>query len=71
MMRDDRPTELHTEAEDDEPLAPDEAGAMGNQTVRTMRGVPEKRELVYGDVGVGPENEDETDAHHADPDEHV
>ncbi|GAC1353258.1 MAG: hypothetical protein NVSMB1_24820 [Polyangiales bacterium] len=66
MERDDRPKELHTIADDEAPLSAREAGVMGSQRVRGA-GTP----LVYGDVGEGNENEDQADAHHAEPDEHL
>jgi hypothetical protein len=71
MEREDRPEELHTEADDEEPLGPREAGAAGEQTERPLRGVPLNVQTVYGDVDEGFDNEDQADAHHAEPGEHL
>lgn len=67
----DRPRELHTEADDEPPLSPQEAAVMGSQTARKLRDVPESRETVYAEVDLGYDNEDQADAHHAEPGEHV
>ena len=71
MEREDRGKELRTEADDEEPLTSDQAGAMGEQAVRRLRDIPKERQTVYGDVDEGFDNEDQADAHHADPGEHV
>jgi hypothetical protein len=71
MERDDRPIELQTEADDLPPLDLGEARAMGEQAVRRLRGIPESQQTVYGEVDEGFDNEDQADAHHADPGEHV
>lgn len=71
MEREDRPKELHTEADDETPLTSREAEAMGEQAVRRLRDIPAERQTVYGDVDEGFDNEDQADAHHADPGEHV
>jgi hypothetical protein len=71
-MKDERnPRELHTEADDLQPLSPEEAEAMGRQTEGSGGVFDPKRETVYADIESSPENEDQADAHHADPDEHV
>lgn len=44
---------------------------MGRQTERATRGERIRDQVVYGDLGDTVENEDQTDAHHAEPDEHV
>lgn len=71
MERDNRPSELHTEADHEEPLTPDEAAAMGEQAVRRLRDIPKERQTVYGEVDLGFDNEDQADAHHAEPGEHL
>ena len=71
MEREDRPNELRTEADDEAPLSSREAEAMGEQTTRRLRGIPPERQTMYGDVDEGYDNEDQADAHHADPGEHV
>ena len=71
MEREDRPNELHTEADDEEPLTSREAEVMGAQAVRRLRDIPKERQTVYGEVDEGFDNEDQADAHHADPGEHV
>ena len=48
-----------------------EAEAMGRQTDPHFRGEDPGNEVVYGDVGDNVENEDQTDAHHAEDDEHL
>lgn len=55
MEREDRGQELHTEADDEEPLSPREEDVL----------------TIYGDVDEGFENEDQADAHHAEPGEHL
>ncbi|MBV8602797.1 MAG: hypothetical protein JO359_14635 [Candidatus Eremiobacteraeota bacterium] len=70
-MHEDTPKELHTEADDLEPLRPEESGAMGGQTARHLRGIEESRETVYGEVDEGFDNEDQADAHHAERGEHL
>jgi len=71
MERDDRPEELHTEADDLPPLDPSEAAVMGNQAVRRLRDIAPGQQTVYGEVDEGFENEDQIDAHHAEPGEHL
>ena len=71
MERDDRPTELQTEADDEEPLSLEEARAMGEQAVRRLRGIAQSQQTVYGEVDEGFDNEDQADAHHAEPGEHL
>ena len=56
---------------DETPLTPEEAEVMGRQTERQTRGERLRDQTVYGDVGGTVENEDQTDAHHAEPDEHL
>ena len=70
-MSEKPPRELHTEADDIPPLSPKEAESMGRQTETYTRDEPVSEQVVYGDVEDSPENEDQTDAHHAGPDEHV
>jgi hypothetical protein len=53
-----------------EPLSEREAAAMGSQRPRPLRDIPEDAQTVYGEVD-GPETEDQYDAHHAEPGEHV
>jgi len=55
----------------EEPLTVEEAEVMGRQTERSIRGEPLRRQTVYGDIGGTVENEDQADAHHAEPGEHV
>ena len=71
MERDDRGRPLHTEADDEAPLSSDEAAVMGAQAVRRLRDIPKERQTVYGDVDEGFDNEDQADAHHAEPGEHL
>ncbi|MBV8425075.1 MAG: hypothetical protein JO349_07780 [Candidatus Eremiobacteraeota bacterium] len=71
MEREDRPKELHTEADDEKPLTSREAEVMGEQAVRRLRDIPKERQTVFGEVDEGFDNEDQADAHHADPGEHV
>ena len=71
MHRDDRPTELHTEADDLDPLTPTEAAAMGEQAVRRLRDIAKDQQTVYGEVDEGYDNEDQADAHHAERGEHL
>jgi len=52
------------------PLDSREAAAMGSQRPRKLHGIPEDEETIYGEVD-GPETEDQFDAHHAEPDEHL
>ena len=52
------------------PLDSREAAAMGSQRPRPLRDIAEEAETVYGEVD-GPETEDQFDAHHAEPDEHL
>lgn len=66
---DDRPKELHTEADNVPPLSAREAMAMGWQTPRMVFGRRIPGEIVYGETD-GFENEDQYDAHHADRDQH-
>ncbi|MBV9270260.1 MAG: hypothetical protein JO165_04145 [Candidatus Eremiobacteraeota bacterium] len=54
-----------------DPLSPREAEAMGRQVDPHFRGEDVGNEVVYGDVDEGVENEDQTDAHHAEEDEHL
>ena len=65
------PRELHSVADDDKPLTSREAEAMGRQTETYTRGEKITDQVVYGDVDDSVENEDQTDAHHAESDEHV
>jgi hypothetical protein len=71
MTESDAPRELHTEADELSPLSPTEAKYMGNQVDKKIPGVPASAMLVYGEVDEGFENEDQYDAHHAEPGEHV
>jgi hypothetical protein len=52
------------------PLSEREAAVMGQQRPRPLRDIREDAETVYGEVD-GPETEDQYDAHHAGPGEHV
>jgi len=70
MSERESPGELHTGADDDQPLSPLEATYMGTTVDKEIRGVKPSELLVYGE-GDGPENEDQYDAHHADEDEHL
>ncbi|HEY5341403.1 MAG TPA: hypothetical protein VIK27_10275 [Candidatus Aquilonibacter sp.] len=63
--------ELHTVADDLEPLTKLEAESMGRQTETLTRGERVEDQVVYGDVGGTVENEDQSSAHHAESDEHV
>jgi hypothetical protein len=54
-----------------EPLTPEEAERMGRQTETYTRGEKISDQVVYGDVSGTFENEDQTDAHHAESGEHV
>lgn len=65
------PRELHTEADDIPPLSSTEAESMGRQTETATRDEPVSRQTVYGDVEDSVENEDQADAHHAEPDQHL
>lgn len=67
---DDEPKDLHTEADDEAPLSAKEADAMGFQVPRQIPGHRLSAETVYGEMD-GVENEDQYDAHHADPDQHL
>ena len=71
MDNGEKPRELHTEADDIPPLSKREAEAMGRQTATYTRGEKITDQVVYGDVDDSVENEDQTDAHHAESDEHV
>jgi hypothetical protein len=71
MEREDRGRQLHTEADDEEPLTSEEAEVMGSQTARRLRDIPIERQTVYGDVDEGYDNEDQADANQAGPGEHV
>jgi hypothetical protein len=71
MERDNPGRPLHTEADDQEPLLSEEAAVMGGQAARRLRDIPIERQTVYGDVDEGYDNEDQADAHHAEPGEHV
>jgi hypothetical protein len=70
MNDDERTRPLRTEADDLPPLSPEEAEVMGRQTETRTRGERIRDEVVYGDVE-SVENEDQADAHHAEPDEHL
>ena len=59
-----------TMSTDEGPLTPEEAEVMGRQTERKTRGERVSEQTVYGDTE-SVENEDQTDAHEAEPDEHV
>jgi hypothetical protein len=62
-MRDDasgQPGELTTEADDETPLSKREAEVAGMI----------KGRAVYGDSSLDPNNDDQADAEHAEPDEH-
>lgn len=54
-----------------DPLSPREAEAMGRQTDSRFRGEDVGNQVVYGDVSDSVENEDQSDAHHAEDDEHL
>jgi len=71
MNREEQPRELRTEADDLPPLSKREAEAMGRQTETHTRGERISEQIVYGDVDGSVENEDQADAHHADPGEHL
>jgi hypothetical protein len=70
MNDDDRERQLRTEADDLPPLTPQEAQVMGRQTETKTRGERVQDQVVYGDIE-SVENEDQADAHHAEPDEHL
>ena len=70
MNDDERTRPLSTEADDLAPLSPREAEAMGRQTETKTLGERVQDQVVYGDVE-SVENEDQADAHHAEPDEHL
>jgi hypothetical protein len=65
---DRRDTKAEEEAET--PLDEREAAAMGSQRPRPLRDIKAEAQTIYGEVD-GPETEDQYDAHHADPDEHL
>jgi hypothetical protein len=71
MNGNEQPGELHTPADDLKPLTRREAESMGRQTETATRGEPVADQVVYGDVGDTVENEDQSDAHHAESDEHL
>ncbi len=52
------------------PLDEREAAAMGSQRPRPLPDFPASEQTIYGEAD-GPENEDQYDAHHAGPDEHL
>lgn len=56
---------------DQTPLSSEEAEVMGRQSERDVRGEPLRRQTVYGDIEGSVDNEDQADAHHAEPGEHV
>jgi ketosteroid isomerase-like protein len=62
--------DIVAEEEAREPLSEREAAAMGSQRPRPLRDISEEAETIYGEVD-GPETEDQYDAHHAEPGEHV
>jgi hypothetical protein len=68
MAEFDRDTKAVEEAST--PLDEREAAAMGSQRPRPLHDISEDAQTVYGEVD-GPETEDQYDAHHAGPDEHV
>jgi hypothetical protein len=68
---DDREHDLHTVADKEKPLTAKESKVMGTQTARHFRDIDENEETVYGEGSFGYDNEDQADAHHADPGEHV
>jgi hypothetical protein len=70
MNHDERERPLQTEADDLPPLTQREAESMGRQTESRARGQRIIDQVVYGDVE-SVENEDQADAHHAEPDEHL
>ena len=70
MARDPQETDERNPM-DEPPLSVREAAAMGNQAVREIRGVPESTQVIYGETDGGYDNEDQVDAHHAEPDEHL
>ena len=69
-LDEDTPRPLHTIADNDPPLSAREAEAMGFQRPRAFGNVKPIDEVVYGE-GDGFENEDQADANHAEPDEHL
>jgi len=70
-MKDERDPPPLPEDELPGALSSREAEAMGRQTDPRFRGEDVGNEVVYGDVGDSVENEDQTDAHHAEDDEHL
>jgi hypothetical protein len=62
--------DFKAEEEAKTPLDELEAAAMGSQRPRPLRDIKEEAETIYGEVD-GPETEDQYDAHHAGPGEHV
>jgi len=59
---DKTPRPLHTQSDKEPPLTREEADAAGITTTP---------EVVYGETDEHEVAEDERDAHHADPDEHL
>ncbi len=57
----DTPGELHTQADDERPLSHQEAEVAG-----IVPGM-----VVYGDSSINPNADDQRDAEHAGPDEHL
>jgi hypothetical protein len=64
-MNSPSPDELHTEADDLEPLTHRESEAMGRQTEGHVPGIKPGDETVYGEID-SVETEDQADAHNAD-----
>lgn len=59
---DERPRTLHTQADKEPPLTREEAD---------VAGITVTPEVVYGESSEHELAEDERDAHHAEPDEHL
>jgi hypothetical protein len=70
-MDEDTPRELHTQADDIAPLSSEEALSMGRQTETKTLGERIRNQVVYGEIENSPETEDQSDAHHAEADEHL
>lgn len=71
MERKDRGPYSPLSPEERSPLSRRESEAMGRQTDPDLPGEDQGNEVVYGEIDNSPENEDQRDAHRAEPDEHV
>jgi hypothetical protein len=59
---DENPRPLHTQADKEPPLTREEADVLG---------ISPTPEVVYADTDEDQNRDDERDAHHAEPDEHL